>query len=96
MLKKYTIEYSLGFRGHVRPEHQHHYVDEAVACEDFVQQLLERGLSLHAIRRDGVELPPHEFERIVKVAAAAIAADRVCASLNIKSDEARFRFGLAV
>jgi hypothetical protein len=96
MLKKYTIEYSLGFRGHVRSEHQHHYVDEAVACEDFVRQILERGLSLHTIRRDGAELPPHEFARIVKVAAAAIASDRICASLNIKSDEAQFRFGFAV
>lgn len=95
MLKKYTVEYSLGFRGHVRSEHQHYYADEAVACEKFVQELLERGLSLHAIRRDGAELPPHEFERIVKVAAAGIASDRICASLNIKPDEVRFRFGFA-
>jgi hypothetical protein len=93
MLKKYTVEYSLGFRGHVRSEHQHYYADEAVACEEFIQELLERGLSLHAIRREGVDLPPHEFERFVKVAAAGIASDRICASLSLKPDEVGFRFG---
>ena len=47
------------------------------------------------LAREGAELAPHEFERIVKVAAAAIASDRICASLSLKPDEVRFRFGFA-
>lgn len=95
MLKKYTIEYSLNFRKHHPAQHHEYFTDETVACEQFVLELLERGMALHAIKRDGADLPAAEFDRIVKVAAGEIAAKLVCASLHIKPDEERHRFGFA-
>ncbi|MBS0631885.1 MAG: hypothetical protein JSS11_08225 [Verrucomicrobia bacterium] len=93
MLKKYTIEYSLNFRKHHPPQRHQYFTDEAVACEDFVRELLERGMALHAIKRDGADLPAAEFDRIVKVAAGELAAGLVCRTLHIKPDEERHRFG---
>lgn len=95
MLKNYSVEYSLCFRRHSPPEHHFYYTDDPVACEEFVQELLERGMGLHAIKHQGVELPPHEFDRIVKVAATALVAKHLYTSLHIKPDEARYRFGLS-
>lgn len=95
MLKKYTIEYSLNFRKHHPPERLQYFADEMVACEQFVLELLERGMALHAVKRDGADLPAAEFDRIVKVAAGEVAARLICASLHIKPDEERHRFGFA-
>jgi hypothetical protein len=95
MLKNYTVEYSLAFRKHSPPEHHSFYTDDPLACEGFVQQLLEKRMGIHAIRRDGVELPRNEFDRIVKVAASAVAAEAICASLNLTPEEERYRFGFS-
>ena len=93
MLPKYTIEYGVPFRKNVQP---HHYsTDDPVACEEFVEELLERGLALRAIRHEGVELPSHEFDRVVKTAAGMLAARRVCTTLGIKSEEEKYRFGFS-
>jgi hypothetical protein len=93
MLPKYTIEYGVPFRKHVQP---HHYsTDDPVACEEFVEELLERGLALRAIRHEGVDLPPHEFDRVVKTAAGMLAARRVCTTLSIKAEEEKYRFGFS-
>lgn len=95
MQKKYSVEYSLHFRKHSPPEHHHYFADDIVACELFVANLLAHGMGLHAIRREGAELPQAEFDRLVKVAAAEVAARLICTTLNIKPDEERFRFGFA-
>lgn len=95
MLKKYTIEYSLNFRKHNPPQRYQHFADEMIACEEFVIELLERGMALHAIKREGADLPTAEFDRIVKMAAGQVAAKLVCTTLHIKSDEERHRFGFA-
>ena len=95
MLKKYSIEYSVSSRKHSPPDHQQYYTDDPVACEEFVQELLARGMGLHAIRHDGADLPPAEFDRIVKVAAGEVAARLICTALHIKPEEERFRFGFA-
>jgi hypothetical protein len=34
-----------------------------------------------------------EFDRVVKTAAGMLASKRICASLGIKADEEKFRFG---
>lgn len=94
MLKKYTIEYSLQFRKNSPPQHHEYFTDDPVACEEFVQGLLERGMGLHAIKHDGADLLPVDFDRMVKIAAWEVAAKLVCTSLNIKPEEARFRFDL--
>ena len=36
-----------------------------------------------------------EFDRFVKLAAAALASKAICASLGIKTEEEHFRFGFA-
>lgn len=95
MLKKYCIEYSLQLRKHSQPERHQYVTDDPVACEEFLQHLLERGLGLHAIRREGADLPKVDFDRMVKIAAAGAASRMICTTLNIKPEEERFRFGFA-
>ena len=95
MLKKYTVEYSLRFRKHSPCERYEYFTDDPVACEEFVKGLLEHGMGLHAIKRDGADLPKREFDRMVKMAAAELASKRICTSLNIKPEEERYRFGFA-
>jgi hypothetical protein len=91
MLPKYTIEYTAQFRRTLQPNH--YSTDDPVACEEFVEELLERGYSIRTIKHEGLELPRPEFDRIVKTAAGMLASKHVCASLGIKSEEERFRFG---
>lgn len=91
MLPKYTIEYTMQFRRHA---HTNHYVtDDPVACQEFVEELLERGSGIRAIKHEGVDLSPHEFDRILRTAAGMLASRHLCASLGIKPEEAKFRFG---
>lgn len=95
MLTPYSVEYSLQYRKHSPPDHHQYFTDDVVAVENFVQDLLARGMGLHAIKRDGADLPTAEFDRIVKIAASELAAKLVCATLHIKADEERQRFGFA-
>jgi hypothetical protein len=95
MLKKYTVEYSLHFRKHSPPEHHQYFTDDPVACEEFVQELLELGVAIKAIKHEGLELPKHEFDRFIKTAAGMMAARHICASLAIKPEEEKFRFGFS-
>lgn len=91
MLPKYTVDYAAHFRRHTQPNH--YTTDDPVACEEFVEELLERGITINAIKHEGVELPRPEFDRIVKTAAGMLASKHICASLGLKADEERFRFG---
>jgi hypothetical protein len=93
MLPKYTIEFAVPFHKNVPPGH--YSTDDPVACEQFVEELLERGLAIRAIRHEGMDLPKVDFDRIVKTAAGMLASRRVCASLGIKPEEERYRFGFA-
>lgn len=95
MLKSYTVEYSMQFRKHSPPQHHQFYADDVVECETFIQELLERGMGLHAIKHEAADVPPAEFDRIVKVAAEEVAAKLVCTTLHIKPDEAHQRFGFS-
>ncbi|MCI0537380.1 MAG: helix-turn-helix domain-containing protein [Verrucomicrobiales bacterium] len=93
MLPKYTVEYSVPFRKHGQT---HHYSsDDPVACEEFVEELLERGFRIQAIKHEGLDLPKHDFDKMVKTAAGMLSSKRICASLGIKPEEERFRFGFA-
>lgn len=93
MIPKYTIEYTTQFKKHVQPNH--HATDDPVACEEFIEELLERGFMIRAIKHEGLDLPRHEFDRVVKTAAGMLASKRLCASLGIKAEEAQYRFGFA-
>ena len=91
MLPKYTVEYSAQFRKHAQTNH--YSTDDPVACEEFVEELLERGFAIRAIKHEGVDLSKHEFDRIVKTAAGMLASKHICASLSIKPEEEKYRFG---
>lgn len=95
MLKSYSVEYNLQFRKHSPPEHHQYFADDVVEVENFVQSLLAHGMGLHAIRHEGADVPRVEFDRIVKIAASEVAAKFICATLHIKADEERQRFGFA-
>ena len=40
MIPKYTVEYTAQFKKHAHPNH--YTTDDPVACEEFVEELLER------------------------------------------------------
>jgi hypothetical protein len=93
MIPKYTIEYTTKFRKHAQTNH--YSTDDPVACEEFVEELLEREFPIRAIKHEGLDLPKHEFDRIVKTAAGMLTSKRLCASLGIKAEEEKYRFGFA-
>ena len=91
MLAKYNIEYTTRFGSHAQKNH--YTTDDPVACEEFVTELLEAGCLIHAIRHEGLDLPKHEFDRIIKTAGGMVASRHICTSLGIKPEEEHFRFG---
>jgi len=93
MLPKYTIEYTARLRGHSAKNQ--YSTDDPVACEEFVEALMEAGYPIQAIRHEGVELTGPDFDRIVKTAASMLASRHICASLGIKPEEEHYRFGFS-
>ena len=93
MIPKYTIEYATQFKKHAQASH--YSTDDPVTCEDFVSELLERGFRISAIKHEGVELPKHDFDKMIKTAAGVLASRHICASLGIKPEEEHYRFGFA-
>ena len=91
MLPKYTVEYTTQFRKHAQTNH--FSTDDPISCEEFVEELLERGFPIRAIKHDGLDLPKHEFDRMIKTAAGMLASKHICASLGIKAEEEKYRFG---
>lgn len=93
MLPKYTVEYGIQFK---RSSPTYHYsTDDPVSCEEFLTELLERGFHIIDVKHEGVPLGRPEFDKLVKNAAAMLASRHLCASLRIKPEEERFRFGFA-
>jgi hypothetical protein len=93
MLPKYTVEFTTQFKKHAQSNH--YSTDDPVACEEFVEELLERGCAIRAVKHEGVVLPQKDFDRMVKTAAGMMASKHICASLGIKPEEEKFRFGFA-
>lgn len=93
MLAKYNVEYGAPFRrGVVESEYN---TDDPVDCEEFLAELLERGFRIKGIKHEGVALSSHEFEKMIKAAANMLVARHICNSLEMKTEEERFRFGFA-
>ena len=91
MIPKYSVEYTVTFR---KQDFMHHLAtDDPVAAEEFIEELLERGYKIRDVRHDGVELPPKDFDKLIKTAASMLAARRICDSLGIKPEEEHHRFG---
>jgi hypothetical protein len=93
MIPKYIVEYTTHFRNHSQTSH--HDTDDPVACGEFLEELLERGVKIQAVKHEGVDLPRHEFDQLIKNAAAMMTSKHICASLGINSEEERYRFGFA-
>ncbi len=93
MIPKYTVEFTTKFRSHTPTNH--YSTDDPVACEEFVEELLDRGFGVRSIRHEGVDLPKPDFDRLVKTAAGMLASKRICKSLGINPDEEKYRFGFA-
>lgn len=93
MIAKYNIEFATPFR---KGAHINHYqTDDPVTAEQFLAELLERGFKIREIKHDGVALSQPDFNKMVKTAANIMVSQHLCASLDIKPDEERFRFGFA-
>lgn len=95
MLAKYNIEYVIPFRRN-NQEHaqaQHYLTGDPVACEEFLSELLERGLTIKSVSHEGVALPQVEFDRMIKTAAGMLATRHICRSLGVDNAEAHHRFG---
>jgi hypothetical protein len=91
MLPKYIVDYTTEFRKQAQTNH--FSTDDPIACEEFVEELLEQKVPIRAIKHDGLDLPKHEFDRIIKTAAGMLASKHICVSLGIKPEEEKFRFG---
>ena len=91
MLAKYNIEYAVPF--HRGEQSHHHLTDDPVACEEFLTELLERGLHVKGVSHEGVSLPTAEFDRMIKTASGIMASRHICHSLGIDRLEAHRRFG---
>lgn len=93
MLAKFAINYT------VFPEHnkrvETHRTDDPVEAETFLVQLLTSGSRIHSILHDGVAVDPHQFDRLLKVAATRIAAELLSRSLHMDYAEVKHRFGFA-
>jgi len=94
MLPKYTVEYST--RTRERAPVNHYGTDDPIACEEFLNQLLESGCRVHGIKHEGMDLPAIDFDRMLKTAAGMTAARRLCSSLGIKAEEEKYRFGFGM
>jgi hypothetical protein len=93
MLAKFAINYT------VFPEHnkrvETHHTDDPVEAETFLVQLLTSGSRIHSIMHDGVAVEPHQFDRLLKVAAARVSAELLSRSLHMDYAEVKHRFGFA-
>lgn len=93
MMPKYNIEYAIHFKR--SPEVYHYRSDDPVACEEFLEELLERGYHITAIRHDGTDVSKPDFDKMIKTAAGMLAAKSICSSLGITREEEHYRFGFA-
>jgi hypothetical protein len=56
---------------------------------------LDRGFAVRAVKHEGVDLPRADFDKVIRGAANLLASNKICASLGLKAEEERFRFGFA-
>lgn len=93
MLTKTAIEYTVSHRPSTNV--QIHRTDDPIEAEDFLMQLLAYGAKIRAIKHEGIDLQPHQFDRMLKVASERLAAQRLHDSLGIDAAEIKHRFGFA-
>jgi len=87
MLAKYSVEFTISFRRHQIT--QHYRTDDPIALEEFIVELLEKGYRVEKVLHEGIPLPQHEADKIIKIAATLLAAKHLRLSLGMESG--RFR-----
>lgn len=93
MNTKFAIEYILN--PHHNKRVMTHYTDDPVEAEDFLAHLLAAGARISGIRHDAMELPPHQFDRMIKVAAERVIVTLLAESLGLDTAAIKHRFGFA-
>jgi hypothetical protein len=93
MMPKYTIEYAMPFKRSA--EIYCYRSDDPVACEEFLEELLERGYRIQAILHEGLELPKIDLDKMIKTAGRMMVAKAICSSLGIPAEEEHYRFGFS-
>jgi len=68
MMTKYTIDYAVDLRKGSLPAR--FTTDDPVACEEALEELLERNFAVKSIKHEGVELPQNEFDHMVAMPRA--------------------------
>jgi hypothetical protein len=91
MMPKYNIEYAVQFKRSL--EVYSYRSDDPVECEEFLEELLEHGCCIKAIRHEGLDLPKPDFDKMIKTAAGMLAAKVICSALGISTEEEHYRFG---
>lgn len=92
MNPKYEIEFGMR-HGAAELAGNRFETDDPVACEEFVNLLLEKRVRINVVKRDGQPLEGKSFDRMLKTAAGMMASEHLCAALGIDSEEERVRFG---
>ncbi len=92
MLTTFAIDY--------RPFPHHrkattHFTDDPIEAEEFLMHLLTARAHITAIRHEGVALPPHAFDRMLKVATERVAAALLREALSLDAVQVKDRFGFA-
>lgn len=93
MNKKIAIEYILN--PHHNKRVMAHHTDDPVEAEDFLAHLLTAGARISGIRHDATELAPHQFDRMIKVAAERVVVTLLAESLDLDTAAIKHRFGFA-
>jgi hypothetical protein len=93
MLNKFAIEYSAF--PHQGTRVFTHNTDDPIEAEDFLMQLLASRCRIVAIRHNGAVMTGHQFDQMLKVAAARIASALLRESLALDASEIKDRFGFA-
>ena len=93
MIAKVSVDYN------AFPEHSTrvftHRTDDPIELEDFLMHLLTSRTRILQIRHEGVELTPHQSDRLIKVAAERIASTLVREALHLDAAAVKDRFGFA-
>lgn len=93
MLSKFTIEYT-GFPHQDKDPHFHR-TDDPVEAEDFLTRLLILDARILSIKHEGLDLSPHQFDRMLKVAAERLISQLLGKALGIDGAAVKHRFGFA-
>ena len=84
MLPKYKVTYDIDQHGKMPASH--FTTDDPVTCETFLADLMDRNLHIREIAHEGVALPSHQFDAMIRSAVLQLASRHVCTSLKISTD----------